>query len=181
MTTLTAKPFEGLKAGIYPAHLQGYEESSGEYGPSIKLIWALDGMTKADGEQATKWQWVSQKLSPRSNLWSICSTLGKTPVLNEEYDLDDLIGPFVGKAAQLIIKMVDGPNGPQDKITDIMAFEGDGAPPPAQFAERAAPAAKKPATQAASATCDVDDCSAAVDRYTKKGKALCAEHDAEDL
>lgn len=170
--TITAKPFEGLKPGMYPATLDGYEEDSGEFGPSIKLIWALDGMTNADGEQVTKWQWVSQKLTPRSNLWNILKTLGTTPVFNQDYEVDELLAPQVGAHVQLMIKQVDGAQGPQDKIVDMVAANGA-----APTSAKAPPSAKKaggkatPAAATGLGPCVV--CDEPGTAYTGKGKVVC--------
>ena len=169
--TITAKPFEGLKPGMYPATLEGYAEDWGEFGPSIKLIWALDGMTNADGEQVTKWQWVSQKLTPRSNLWNILKTLGTTPVFNQDYEVDELLAPLVGASVQLMIKQVDGPQGPQDKIVDMVAETA--APAAAKSPPAARRAASAPAATESVGPCI--SCGGPSTAFTGKGKPICEE------
>ncbi len=183
--TITAKPFEGLKPGLYPATLDGYEEDSGEFGPSIKLIWGLDGLTNADGDAITKWQWVSQKLTPRSNLWNVLKTLGFTPVLNQDYEVDELMAPHVGARVQLMIKMVDGANGPQERITDMVAVDNGAAPAKVTSAKTPPAAAKKPLAQRLAEpeempACCVPGCKKMGDAFDGDGNAFCTKHAPED-
>lgn len=181
--TITAKEFEGLKPGMYPGDLEGYEEADGNFGPSIKLIWALfekDGVTplkKADGEQITKWQWVSQKLTPRSNLWNLLKSLGMTPVLGQEYEVDELMAPHVGRRASLMIKLVDTPTGPTDKIVDIMVEDAPASAPASKAppaAKKAAPAAAEPAAE----VCCVPKCGGVLFKYDDEGNPFCQKHAA---
>lgn len=176
MTTLTAKDsaFEELPDDIYAAQLTAFEEiKEGEYGPRIKLVWSLDDMENEDGSPRDKWQWVSQKLTPKSTLWAVSKALGVTPDLGNNYELDEYMNGLVGRRAQLVVKTVDGPKGPRAQITDIIPARGQAA------AKRpAAPVAapKAAAVADADAACDDEGCGEPVDYFTNKGKGFCVNH-----
>lgn len=124
MTTLVAQEstFEPVNEGIHAAMFSGWEGTkAGLYGPGIKIIWNLvDEPDKANGDPADLWQFVSQKLTPKSKLWGMLKGLGRTPVLGETYELDALLDPCVGQLASLVVKHEDGPNGPRAKVLDVL-------------------------------------------------------------
>lgn len=124
MPTLTAQEstFEPVSEGIHNAMLAGWEETEGgQFGPGIKLVWNLtEQPDKANGDPADLWQFVSQKLTPKSTLWNVLKGLGRTPTLGETYELADLLDPCVGLLGTLVVKHEDGPNGPRAKVKDVL-------------------------------------------------------------
>lgn len=121
---ITAKEstFEPVAEGIHEGLLTGYDiaEDKG-FGPGYKLIWTLPDTKKGDdGEPQDIWQFVSQKLSPKSTLWGVLKGCGFTPTIGETYEDDDLFSPCIGVPVNLVIKHVDGPNGPRAKVTDVL-------------------------------------------------------------
>jgi ribosomal protein L37E len=114
--TATESTFEGLAEGIHEGMLVGYEEAPDMgFGPGIKLIWNID--------DRDEWQFCSQKLSPKSNFWGILKGLGVTPEVGKTYDLDELIGGLVGTSAHLVVREVDTPKGPRNKIVEVMPLK----------------------------------------------------------
>lgn len=171
MTTLTAQESApDLPPGVYPATLTGYEEQPDNgFGPGVKLIWQLDGLEDRDGNPREKWQFTSQKLTPKSKLWGTLTAIGVKVVLGTTYNLDDLMGQAVGRRAQLTVKHVPTPTGESARVTDVNGVVGQASPAP------------KAAKAESIATCAVEGCASEVAKFTNRGTPLCAEHTAEDL
>lgn len=175
--TAQESSFEELAENIYPATLSAWEETAGgQYGPGVKIIWTLHGLEKSNGDPQDKWQFVTQKLTPKSTLWAICKTLGEMPVLGRSYEVDEVMDPLVGTQANLVIKHEDTPNGPRARVTEVMALNGS-AP---QVAARSAPGAA-PRAVANKDVCKVTGCGVEATKYTGGGSPLCDAHTAEDL
>ena len=119
MPTITAKDssFEQMEEGIHEGILVGYEEAEDKgFGPGIKFIWEV-------GDRQ-EWQYTSQKLSTKSNLWGLLKSLGQTPEVGTSYELEDLLDPLIGSEAHLVVKEVDTPTGPRNKIVEVMPKKG---------------------------------------------------------
>lgn len=123
--TATESTFEPVAEGIHEAMLMGWEEAEDRgYGPGLKLIWNLvNEPDKANGDPADLWQFVSQKLTPKSALWGVLKGLGHPAVLGETYELDELLDPCVGALANLVVKHEDGTNGPRAKVKDVLPMK----------------------------------------------------------
>ena len=120
--TAQESTFELVSEGIHDGMLSGWEETpAGQYGPGIKIIWYLTNEPdKANGDPADIWQFVSQKLTPKSNLWALLKGLGNAPTMGKQYELEELLDPLVGTTANLVIRHEDGPNGPRAKVKDVL-------------------------------------------------------------
>lgn len=120
--TVSDGTFEELAEGIHEAMFSGYEESSGEFGPSVKLVWSLyeDGKP-TDNE---KWQFCSQKLTPRATLYNVAKAMGWAPVVGESMELAELLDPLVGTVVNLVVKHEDTPKGVRAKVTDVLPIKG---------------------------------------------------------
>lgn len=119
--TAQESTYTPIAEGIYKAVLAGYEEAEDRgFGPGVKLIWTLEDEKDSKGEPKDLWQFVSQKLSPRSALWAVLKGCGFTPTLGETYELDDLFSPCIGVSVNLVVKHADGPNGPREKVADVL-------------------------------------------------------------
>lgn len=119
--TAQESTFTPIAEGIYPGLLAGFEEAEDKgFGPGVKLIWTLTDELDNDGQPKDLWQFVSQKLSPKSALWGVLKGCGNTPTLGESYELDDLFVPCIGVPVNLVVKHADGPNGPRAKVADVL-------------------------------------------------------------
>jgi len=80
----------GVAAGGYAAEFTGAESFENEFGPGVRLKWkVLDG-EHADAEAS---RIVSQKLSPKSNLYRFVKSLKGTDIAaGEEVDLQSYVG-----------------------------------------------------------------------------------------
>lgn len=150
--TNTTTDFEKPADGIYEATFSGWEEPEPHpaFGPGVKLIWQLP-----DGND--KWQFCSQKLSPKATLRIVVQALGAVVSPGKSYELDDLLNPLVGSKAQILIKT--GEDGRQ-KVTDIL---------PAKGGQKAAPAPSD----------DVGDCFICEEPGTAfdgRGRPVCEAH-----
>lgn len=176
MTTLTAQESApDVPEGVYPATFTNYElDDSGMYGPSVKLIWELDGQFDSKGDIKEKWQFLSLKLTPRSNLWGVVKSLGVQPVLGESYEIEAILDPLLGTKRNLLIKHIDGEKGVSAKITEIL---------PAAAAPKAATPRKPQNTTVdpEPEICAVTGCQNVYDHFTNGGKPLCKDHTGDDL
>ena len=114
--TAQESSFTPVNEGVHDAMFSGWEEAEDKgFGPGIKIVWSL-----LNEQDQDIWQFTSQKLSPKSTLWSVLKGLGQTPTLGTTYELDELLDPCVGVAVTLVIKHEDGPNGPRAKVKDVL-------------------------------------------------------------
>lgn len=177
MTVLT--PTEGqsgawaeLEPGVYDATLTAIEDvgvspAFPDSGPRFRIVYTLDGMEDDDGQPVKMFDWCSQKLTTgakQSNLWKLTEALGVPPQKGVPYDVE---AQLVGKRCQVVINTKDTQNGPRPGIASIL--------PPKKGAAPAA-AAPQPVAQD---VCKV--CGGPLDKYTKSGTPLCANHTADDL
>lgn len=126
--TITAKEstFEEMTEGVYTGIFRGWEDAgASQYGPGVKLIWALPDLLDKDNAPREKWQFASQTLTPRTKLWGICKALGAEPVLGSDYELDELLDPLVGAQATLVVTHDDAGKA---KITNVLPMAQNARP-----------------------------------------------------
>ena len=122
--TAQESTFTPIDEGVYTAMFSGWEEAEDKgFGPGIKLIWTFSDERKDNGDPLDIWQFVSQKLTPRSTLWGVLKGVGQTPTLGQSYELDELLDPCVGVEVNLTIKHTDGQNGPRAKVADVLPLK----------------------------------------------------------
>ena len=169
---IAAESMPFINEGLYLGTVAEIEDDpSGKFGPQFKFVWTLDGQYHdqgdKEGQPIQQWDWCSQKLTPKSKLWSVAVTLGKTPVLGQPLNTDDLLG----KKAQLVIKHIDTASGPKARIVDMMKIAG--------VAPTAAPAATEPPEMCV--VCARKGKQVPLAHYGPEGEPLCAAHDEDDL
>ena len=176
-----------LPADVYDAVLESYEErirpldqfNDDPDAMRLTLKFRLDDLpgslleTLGEGAENPVYMlhWVNKTLSAKANLAPVLDALGIAWGPGEATDLDDM----PGKRCRLVV----GRKTPQGKTEEIAFIQ---SVVPAKAVTPDAPSkTKKAAPSAGSDTCDVEGCAAPVNSYTKRGKALCSSHDAEDL
>ena len=169
VTASESSPF--LDEGMYPATVMAITEEEGQFGPQFKFTWVLDGKFHEKGDKAGQpidiWDWCSQKLTPKSKLWQVATSLNVQPVLGQGFDTDDLLG----RRANLVIKHVDTTSGPKAKIVDMLKVGG------------AAPAAVPAGAveQEWCHVCTLKGKRTPLAKYAATGEPLCDVHDDDDL
>lgn len=174
MTVITATestPF--VDEGVYFATVQSVEEQPSTtpgWADQFKFVFTLDGKFYDQGEKAGQpmdmWHYVSQKLTPKSNLWATAVALGVQPVLGQDLDTDQ----FFGKKAQLVVKHVDTATGPKAKIVDFLKSGRRG-----DLGEDAEPALS------GCVVCARKGKRNPLDHYGANGEPLCPAHDDSDV
>lgn len=104
------------------------------FGPGFKWVIALDDQQDGDFD---KWAFTSQKLSPKSKLYSWLTALGMNPAVGEKVELDQLLGLRV----QVMFEQFDRDGQLREKITKIRQEKTQ---TPMQKKQAAAANAKKP-------------------------------------
>jgi hypothetical protein len=91
----------GVPAGGYAAEFLGAEAFENEFGPGVRLKWkVLDG--EHGGAEASRI--VSQKLSPKSNLYRFVKSLkGDDITAGEEVDLQS----YAGTRGMIVVEETD--------------------------------------------------------------------------
>lgn len=117
MTVITAQEYTLRPEALYPATLKEWSEEEGQYGPQIKFVFNLG--QREDGSDDDKWLWAGLRLTPRTDLWAICKAFGLNPVLGQDFDTE-VFNTLVGTKWSVLIKHVDTPAGPREKITEIL-------------------------------------------------------------
>lgn len=141
--------YELLDVGTYGAQVESVEVADGQFGPQVKIRFALDGST------AVLTGWASQKLCDKSKLgkWTRALT-GSIP---DQLDIDSL----AGLRCQLAVVIETKDDGAQyNKIYDVLPPKAKAKPKPAQ-----------------ADVCSV--CGVEVEFYTKDGVPRCFAHAKE--
>ena len=110
---------------------------------------------------------ANDKLTPKSKLWQVATSLNVQPVLGQGFDTDDLLG----RRANLVIKHIDTTSGPKAKIVDMLKVGG------------AAPAAVPAGAveQEWCHVCTLKGKRTPLAKYAATGEPLCEVHDDDDL
>jgi len=169
-----------LQPGVYRAVVDdiedvGISEVYPNDGPRLRFTFALLDERDEDGNPITLYKWCSQKLTTgqkQSNLWRWATALGCPPQMGVPFAVSQL----KGRECQVVIALKPRQNGePLPAIENIIPAQRQAAPARARGA--AAPGVRQKAEE----TCAVAGCQGVVDKYTKGGKPLCAEHEPDDL
>lgn len=104
----------------FPGLITAIEETPDTgYGPGLKWVIQLDDQDDADFD---KWAFCSQKLSPKSKLYSWLLGLGANPNFGDEVDLD----PYVGRRIQVMFETFEKDGSNKEKIVKIRAEKAKG-------------------------------------------------------
>jgi hypothetical protein len=151
--------------GTYNAVVATVEETTSEFGATIKFVFRLDGVQDNDGEAAELWGFCSAKLTSKAKLGRWASAiLGRQLRIGERVSL----GELVGKPCRVYVENVlrDGEMRPRiDKVL-----------PAVPVVAPAAPEAESTDSLAAfdDETCVL--CGSPVSKYLENGKAVCQQH-----
>lgn len=172
--TIEATEAAGLEPGNYTGIVKDIVEQDGTYNgeptEQYKFVIEVDGETKADGSAVEQWAYCNRILSAQSKLWGwVQAVSGRPPVVGQGVDLEDI---FLNK--RIGFTMGINKTG-RCVVMSLTKARGEAAPAP----KPAAPG--QGAAEEAADACSVEGCSDIVDKYTKKGRPLCASHTAEDL
>lgn len=125
--------FDGLLVAI--------EETDGNWGPGLKWIIELDDDDPADnGDPRETWAFCSQKLSPRSKLYSWAKAIdpASIPEAGGILDLEDFIGTRVQVMFERYLSDIDGDSVEKEKVVKIRAAKKQPAKRPANTRTRKA-------------------------------------------
>ena len=97
----TMQDTTGVPVGGYAAEFTGAEEFENDYGPGVRLKWKVRDGEHAGSETS---RIVSQKLSPKSNLYKLVKALkGGDIEAGEEIDLQS----FTGTKGMIVVEETD--------------------------------------------------------------------------
>lgn len=103
----------------FPGLITAIEETPDTgYGPGLKWVIQLDDQEEGDFD---KWAFCSQKLSPKSKLYSWLLSLGANPNFGDEVDLD----PYVGRRVQVMFETFEKDGSNKEKIVKIRNEKGN--------------------------------------------------------
>jgi hypothetical protein len=101
----------------YAGVVKAITPEDAEYGPRLKWVIDLD----EDPDDREQWAWCSQKLSPKSKLYSwVKALLGRAPEPGAEVDLEGFVGRRV---AVMFEQYTDSDGNTRDKVTTIVGEE----------------------------------------------------------
>ena len=83
-----------IDEGAYDAEIVEYEEKDLEYGPTLVITFEIKNDEDFEGEEITG-MCSFDRLTPNTKLWKWAKAANCEPVIEEEFDLDDLIGETV--------------------------------------------------------------------------------------
>jgi hypothetical protein len=156
-----------LEPGVYDAKIIDMAEETGQYGAQVKFIFEVADVYKDNGENVQQWAWASATLSPKSKLWKwLKNVTGIVPVLGQPFDVT---AALIGQPCQIVVGFNDETQ--RVFIENVLGVKKQGKQAPGQQAK----------AEEKENLCEVEGCSAEVEKYTKKGRGLCSSHDAEDL
>ena len=93
-TKILAEKTVLIDEGAYDAEIVEYEERDLEYGPTLVITFEIKNDEDFEGEEITG-MCSFDRLTPNTKLWKWAKAANCEPVVEEEFDLDDLIGEVV--------------------------------------------------------------------------------------